>query len=63
MITIHDLQHPDQPAVVKALEIECGMCHAPPKAFCHAVGQGKKMVGLVHMARATAHYVEAKGEK
>lgn len=62
-ITIHDLQHPDHPAVVRALTRECGMCHVPPREFCHAVGKGKRMVGLVHMARATAHYKEARSEK
>ena len=62
-VTIQDIQHPDQPAVVRALTIECGMCHVPPREFCHAIGKGKKMAGLVHFARATAHYPEARGEK
>ena len=62
-VSIHDLQHPDQPAVIEALKVECGMCHVPPKEFCHAVGQGKKMASLVHVARATQHYPEARNEK
>ena len=56
MITISDLQHPDSPAVVRALTIRCGLCGVPVGHFCHAVGKGKKMVGLVHFARATKHY-------
>lgn len=62
-ITIHDLQHPDSPAVVRALEIPCTICKVIPGYFCHAIGEGKKMAALVHMARATKHYKEAKGEK
>lgn len=62
-VRIEDLQDPDSPAVVQALLVECGMCHVPPREFCHAIGKGKKMASLVHMARATAHYPEAKGEK
>lgn len=62
-VTIHDLKHPDSPVVVEALTRNCGLCGVPKGEFCHAVGVGKKMVGLVHMARATAHYKEARGEK
>lgn len=62
-VTIHDLLHPDSPAVVRALTVKCGMCGVPVGEFCHAVGVGKKMAGLVHLARATQHYKEAKGEK
>ena len=52
-VSINDLLHPDSPAVVKALSVECGMCHEPAGRFCHAVGKGKRMVGLVHFERAT----------
>ena len=62
-VSIEDLQDPDNPAVVQALTVECGMCHVPPHEFCHAVGVGKKMAALVHFCRATQHYKEARGEK
>lgn len=55
-VTIRDLKHPDQPAVVHALTVKCGMCGVPPGEFCHAIGQGKRMAGLVHFSRATQHY-------
>lgn len=62
-VTIHDLKHPDSPAVVEALTRKCGLCGVAKGEFCHAVGVGKKMVGLVHFARATAGYAEARNEK
>lgn len=52
-VSIKDLLTPDSPAVVKALEVTCGICRVPPREFCHAIGIGKKMAGLVHFERAT----------
>lgn len=62
-VTVKDLLHPDSPAVVRALKVKCGICKEPPGRFCHAVNPGKKMATLVHFARSTHHYPEAKGEK
>lgn len=59
-VPIASLQHPDSPEVRKALEIPCSICHVPPREFCHAIGVGKKMASLVHVARATQHF-ERKG--
>jgi hypothetical protein len=63
VITVHDLKTPDQPAVVRALKVACGMCHVPAGEFCRPARLGGKLVTLVHIARATAHYKEAKGER
>lgn len=63
MITVHDLKTPDSPDVVRALKRPCGMCHVPVGEFCRPARLGGRLTTLVHMARATAHYKEAKGEK
>lgn len=60
-VPISSLQHPDSPEVIKALEIRCSICHVPPKEFCHAIGVGKRMASLVHVARAT-EFMERKGK-
>lgn len=62
-VTIHDLQHPDSPAVVAALKRACGLCAAPVGEFCRTIHPKGRLTTLVHLARATAHYREAKGEK
>lgn len=52
-VSIHDLKHPDSPAVVKALTVQCGICKVSAGEFCHAIGRGKRMAALVHYERAT----------
>ena len=63
MVTIHDLLSLDSPAVKRAMQIDCGMCHVPPGVRCKPLNPRLSMLSVVHFCRATQHYPEAKNEK
>ena len=51
-----NLNHPDSPDVIQALETRCYVCHEPAGRFCHNVcdlGKPLPMGRLVHVGRAT----------